>query len=319
MRTELLLVSMLVACTSSAGADGADADAAAGDDNPDAVVDPGDGVFRVVMTKQTVVDKIREVAHGKGITNPMLIAGIANAETDLSHCRADYYAQVCKQTAGTPRSPSCHGGDVLVGNGDSSCNQGGLGLFQLDAGTQAQTIAHYGASVLSLDGNIGFGIEHIIEDVRICSLTPSFGSDRAVARRRAIAWLNGVARGSRDYATYFMCMSQHYNGAGTKAEADYYRGKTEDVFAHYGGAQGHPGHVATDGTPLAIRTTASTTGALLGHLANGAAVSIQCQKHGATLTGTFGTSSLWDDIGEGYVADVYVSTGSDGQVAPTCN
>ena len=37
------------------------------------------------------------------------------------------------------------------------------------------------------------------------------------------------------------------------------------------------------------------------------------------MTGTYGTSTLWDKIGTGYVADAYVSTGSDGQVAPNCN
>ena len=47
-------------------------------------------------------------------------------------------------------------------------------------------------------------------------------------------------------------------------------------------------------------------------------MTIRCQKHGQTLTGTFGTSDLWDDIGTGFVADVYVLTNSDGQVAPAC-
>jgi hypothetical protein len=36
------------------------------------------------------------------------------------------------------------------------------------------------------------------------------------------------------------------------------------------------------------------------------------------VTGTYGTSSLWDFIGSGYVADAFVSTGSDGWVAPEC-
>jgi hypothetical protein len=280
---------------------------------------PIENQLRVVMSQQTVVDAIRTVAAQKGITNPILIAGIANAETSLAHCRADYYTQLCKQSAGTPVSPSCGGGSVLVGNADSSCDQGGLGLFQIDYGTQKQTIAHYGASVLSLNGNIGFGIDHILEDVRVCSLTPSFGSDHAVAIQRAKTWLNGVRRGSSDYATFFTCMSRHYNGAGTQAQANYYRNKTEEVFTKYGApSTGHPGTVNTDGTPLTIRAAASTTSASRGNLADGAQISIRCQKRGQSLTGTYGTSDLWDDIGNGFVADVYVSTGSDGQVAPTC-
>ena len=47
-------------------------------------------------------------------------------------------------------------------------------------------------------------------------------------------------------------------------------------------------------------------------------VTIRCQKRGQSVTGTYGTSTLWDNIGTGFVADAYISTGSDGQVAPTC-
>jgi hypothetical protein len=32
----------------------------------------------------------------------------------------------------------------------------------------------------------------------------------------------------------------------------------------------------------------------------------------------FSTTTLWDKIGAGYVSDAYVSTGSDGRVAPDC-
>ena len=48
-------------------------------------------------------------------------------------------------------------------------------------------------------------------------------------------------------------------------------------------------------------------------------VHITCQKHGESVHGTYGTSSLWDHLASGgYVADAYVSTGSDGRVAPLC-
>ena len=57
---------------------------------------------------------------------------------------------------------------------------------------------------------------------------------------------------------------------------------------------------------------------IVGSVADGAYVTISCQKHGGSVTGTYGTSTLWDKIGAGYVTDAYVSTGSDGQVAPTC-
>jgi len=78
------------------------------------------------------------------------------------------------------------------------------------------------------------------------------------------------------------------------------------------------GEVNTDGTPLTIRTSASTAAAALGTLANGTVVTITCQKRGDTVAGTFGSSDLWDKVGNGFVSYVFVRTGSDGQVAPTC-
>ena len=48
-------------------------------------------------------------------------------------------------------------------------------------------------------------------------------------------------------------------------------------------------------------------------------VAITCQKRGTSVKGTYGTTTLWDKINGGYVSDAYVSTGSDGQVAPTCH
>ncbi len=78
------------------------------------------------------------------------------------------------------------------------------------------------------------------------------------------------------------------------------------------------GRVNTAGAPLTIRAGASTDTAAVGSVADGALVTITCQKRGESITGTYGTSTLWDKIGTGYIADAYVSTGSDGQVAPTC-
>lgn len=81
---------------------------------------------------------------------------------------------------------------------------------------------------------------------------------------------------------------------------------------------GVSGRVSTNGTPLNVRATTSLSGALVRTIANGTYITITCQKHGGSVTGTYGTSTLWDKVGGGFVADAYVSTGSDGQVAPTC-
>jgi uncharacterized protein YjlB len=84
------------------------------------------------------------------------------------------------------------------------------------------------------------------------------------------------------------------------------------------GGAGVAARINTSGAPLTIRAGATTASAAVGSVADGATVIISCQKRGQSVSGTYGTSTLWDRIGGGYVADAYVYTGADGQVAPTC-
>src|SRR5579883_2942394 len=77
---------------------------------------------------------IIDVARSKGITNPVILAGIAQAETGLAQCvneRSDRF--VCPG----PNSPECGGGPVIAGYWDGPCSaqQGGLTMWQLDSGT----------------------------------------------------------------------------------------------------------------------------------------------------------------------------------------
>lgn len=85
-----------------------------------------------------------------------------------------------------------------------------------------------------------------------------------------------------------------------------------------GGTSAVVGRVNTAGAPLTVRRGPGTAYAAAGSVSDGATVRITCQVRGSSVTGTYGTSTLWDYIGTGYIADAYVSTGSDGQVAPTC-
>jgi hypothetical protein len=78
------------------------------------------------------------------------------------------------------------------------------------------------------------------------------------------------------------------------------------------------GKVNTSGAHLTVRSAPSTSAEAVDSVADGAEVKITCQKLGTSVTGTYGTTKLWDFIGNGYVSDAYVSTGSDGQVAKTC-
>jgi Peptidase family M23 len=84
------------------------------------------------------------------------------------------------------------------------------------------------------------------------------------------------------------------------------------------GTAGVVGRINTGGPALTIRADAAMTSAAVGTVADQATVTITCQKIGASVTGSYGTSTLWDKIGAGFVPDAFVSTGSDGQVAPTC-
>jgi len=85
-----------------------------------------------------------------------------------------------------------------------------------------------------------------------------------------------------------------------------------------GGGGGAAGTVDTNGAQLKVRSHPNTSSAQVDSVSDGEVVEIKCQVHGSSVSGTFGTSTLWDFIGNGYIADAYVSTGSDGQVAPTC-
>lgn len=162
---------------------------------------------RRIMSRKEVVTEIKSAADQRGITNSLLIAGIANHETQLAHCVDDYYVQKCLQDPGTPRSRSCEGRSVTVGNFDPGCSQGGLGAFQIDAGTQQDTIRTYGARVLELSGNTQIAIDHVINDLKACKYLPKFYSSW-----EATVWLNNAKRGTAAYESWFQCLARHYNG-----------------------------------------------------------------------------------------------------------
>lgn len=116
---------------------------------------------------------------------------------------------------------------------------------------------------------------------------------------------------------------QRHNGVAVRASFDgagafYFGTRNYRSRNACGGAVGVTGRVNTAGAALTVRAGASTSTAAIGSIADGTHVTIRCQKRGQSVTGTYGTSVLWDDIGDGFIADAYVATGSDGQVAPTC-
>ncbi|MER6164892.1 SH3 domain-containing protein [Streptomyces violaceorubidus] len=73
------------------------------------------------------------------------------------------------------------------------------------------------------------------------------------------------------------------------------------------------------GYRLNVRSGPGTDYPVVRVLADGARVTINCQRAGERVSGPYGTSNIWDNIGSGqYVSDTYVRTGSDGYVAPRC-
>ncbi|MGP9019391.1 hypothetical protein ACT1U9_13390 [Streptomyces sp. BR1] len=77
--------------------------------------------------------------------------------------------------------------------------------------------------------------------------------------------------------------------------------------------------VAPD-THLNVRSGPGTGYPVVRVLPAGVSVPINCQCSGTTVSGPYGTTDIWDNIGNGqYVSDAYVRTGSDGYVTVTCS
>lgn len=86
-----------------------------------------------------------------------------------------------------------------------------------------------------------------------------------------------------------------------------------------GVANAASGTVNTSGSRLTVRASPGTGYDAWSSRADGASVTIRCQTTGSSVTGTYGTSTLWDMIGNGgFVSDAYVLTGSDGRVTHSC-
>jgi len=165
--------------------------ACAGEAPPDPAVSPGQDPgadpsspisSQVSVNKGPRYAAIRAAANARGMRNAYLLAGIANDETGLAQCWSE--AQWACQG---PSSPDCGGGPVIAGSADGPCSaqQGGLGMFQFDAGTYTDTLNRYGSAVLTVDGQIGSAIDYATNMVKISAYTTNAETDA-----KARAWIN---------------------------------------------------------------------------------------------------------------------------------
>lgn len=206
-------------------------------------------------------DAIKATAAARGIQNPLIVAGIANHETHLVQCLSEWPIHC----AG-PHSADC-GGPVLAGSGDGPCGneQGGLGMFQFDAGTYGQTLAMYGNQVLDVAGNIDGGIDVIIHKLRVCQHTKGIvGSDQA-----AIDFINEARPGTDAYEKYMSTMASCYNGCqphyttcsheGMRAK---YKAGVDDLLDRFGEEYWYAPPAPTHGVQSTARVGTSPTGRL---------------------------------------------------------
>jgi len=157
------------------------------------------------VTKQPRYVAIRGAASARGLRNAYLLAGIANDETGLAQCWSEA-TWACQG----PSSPDCGGGPVIAGAADGPCSahQGGLGMFQFDAGTYADTLQRYGTAVLTVDGQIASAIDYAVWMVQVSVYTTN-----AETPAKARAWIDNFDPGNaalRDQ--WISTVVRYYNG-----------------------------------------------------------------------------------------------------------
>ncbi len=250
---------------------------------PDEVADVQQGLSGAARRPRS--EAIRDVAAGEGLTNGVLLAGIAQVETGLSHCWSEA-TWACQGLS----SPSCGGGPVIAGASDGPCSsqQGGLGMFQFDGGTYSQTIARDGEEILLLEGNIAHAVAFVAERVR--QDIPGVDSIP-----EAIEWLNAVPVQAGDpmFEQWIALVSCRYNGCcGCSSQEGKYRDATlaaktefEDGFWDIGGEVPACELIGPDGAVLEETDKCAVAGG------NPAYWRVEAAGHGGELKWTHATDS----------------------------
>jgi hypothetical protein len=189
----------------------------------DGEIDETPGSTKSLLTsnqRSNRATEIKQAAAARGITNAVLLAGIAQAETGLAQCWSEA-TWACQG----PGSSDCGGGPVIAGAGDGPCSihQGGLGMFQFDSGTYSQTLASYGNRVLTVKGNTDAAVDYVISMVKRSQFIGGVSTTS-----QALSWLNGVRVGGHNYDTWIKTVTAYYNGCFPGACSVY-----SSRYAHY--------------------------------------------------------------------------------------
>lgn len=232
-----LLACALLALSSLAHAEGVDVEG-----------EPGARpVSLTAAERRARAELMRDTAAAAGMTNGALLGGIGEVETGFAHCWSEA-TWACKG----PASSSCGGGPVIAGASDGPCSaeQGGLGMFQFDSGTFAQTIATYGPDIVTMQGNVNAVIPFLV--------TRAIQSVDGVSNEvEALAWMNSIEirDGDAQYEAWLYFVAWRYNGCmGCTTQINKYRAGTNKLRDEFG-----PDFWKVTGAPPACEPT-STAG-----------------------------------------------------------
>ena len=174
--------------------------------------DPELGVARSELSsavRRSRATTIRDTARAEGITNGLMIAMLAEEETYLNHCHSEASTWSCPG----PASPECGGAAVISGGGDGACsiNQGGLSLFQIDDGTESQTLAMHGPGVLTIAGSTRVAITRVIDKVVASSYLG------VSTRAEAVTFINNLRIDDANWTNWISTLVRYWNGCPSTA------------------------------------------------------------------------------------------------------